>query len=387
MAKARVRKKHRIVAEVESNLIKCLRANNGLSRVEVAREMHLAPSTAGIYIDRLKHEGFLLEGEKVDRQFGRRPTLLTPNPDAGLFVGVDLEARNLMTTVVDFSMNVVDRIQRRIPAKASAATVLKEMTCSISKVTADNQHSLLGIGVGVPGVIDVERGLASEYPFFEDWHNVPVVGHLFEQFNVPVSLENNIRSMAMAELWLGKGMGLRNFVCLGVRTGIGVGIVINGELYCGSHGGAGEIGNWPVVDQGAAASKTRTLENTVSLSAILNHAHDASGQPADLTALREAAEAGDESVLKILSEAAMVHGMTLRQLHLLLDPDRIIIVGPMAELGQVFIDRIRAEMESMDGYATTNLEVENSEFGGFGGALGAAALALHRWRPVRVVEK
>src|SRR5690606_39053798 len=218
---------------------------DGLSRVEIARQMQLAPSTASIYVDRLISEGFLLEGEKVDRRFGRRPILLKPNPRAGLFVGVDIEAQNLMTTVVDFSMHVIDRVHRKISPRATAKQVLTLMSNSIASVIRPQTFPLLGIGVGVPGVIDFEKGLASEYAFLPGWNNVPVVSHLADQFKVPVSLENNIRSMAMAELWLGKGVGQRNFVCLGVRAGIGVGIVINGELYRGSHGGAGEIGNWP----------------------------------------------------------------------------------------------------------------------------------------------
>src|SRR5690606_30903690 len=82
MPRSSIRTKHKLVAEIEANLIKRLRAHDGLSRVEIARQMQLAPSTASIYVDRLISEGFLLEGEKVDRRFGRRPILLKPNPRA-----------------------------------------------------------------------------------------------------------------------------------------------------------------------------------------------------------------------------------------------------------------------------------------------------------------
>lgn len=383
MSRPTIRTKHKIVAEVEANLIKQMRRGDGLSRVEVARELHLAPSTASIYVDRLKGEGFLIEGEKVDRRFGRRPTLLKPNPDAGRFVGVDFEAQNLMTTVVDFSMQVIDRVHHKISAKATADQVLAKMVDSIASVSIPKSSPLLGIGVGVPGVINFEKGLASEYPFVPGWQNVPIVNHLTKHFEVPVSLENNIRSMAMAELWLGKGMNLRNFVCLGVRTGIGIGIVINGELFRGSHGGAGEIGNWPAYTSDNRNVCAHSLESTVSLPAILDRASKAFGKPLDLPGLREVVATGHSKVTQVLHEAALVHAMTLRQLHLLFDPDRIIIVGPLAELGEVFLSQVKTAMEQQSGYAVAQIEITNSDFGGFGGALGAAATALHNWKPDR----
>lgn len=383
MPRQTIRTKHKIVAEVEANLIKQMRRGDGLSRVEVSRALNLAPSTASIYVDRLKKEGFLIEGEKIDRRFGRRPTLLKPNPDAGRFVGVDFEAQNLMTTVVDFSMQVIDRVHRKISSKATVDQVLAKMVDSIASVSIPKSSPLLGIGVGVPGVINFEKGLASEYPFVPGWQNVPIVNHLAQHFKVPVSLENNIRSMAMAELWLGKGIGLKNFICLGVRTGIGIGIVINGELFRGSHGGAGEIGNWPAYTSANCNTCANSLESTVSLPSILERASKAFGKPLDLSGLREVVATGHTKVSQVLHEAALAHAMTLRQLHLLFDPDRIIIVGPLAELGEVFLDQVKSAMEQEDGYAVAQIEIANSDFGGFGGALGAAATALHSWKPDR----
>src|SRR3954470_12523628 len=115
MARPSIRTKHQIIAEVEADFLKRIRIHGGLSRVDLARKLRLAPSTAGIYADRLLKQGFLLEGEEVDRKYGRRPTLLTPNPRAGRFIGVDFEAHSLMTTVVDFSLQIVHRFRRTVP--------------------------------------------------------------------------------------------------------------------------------------------------------------------------------------------------------------------------------------------------------------------------------
>src|SRR5262249_41012784 len=109
MPRSVIKTKHRIVAHLEADLLKQVRKHNGLSRVELARALRLAPSTAGIYVDRLKRAGLLVEGEVAERKHGRRPTLLVPNPRAGRFVGIDFEAHTLMTTVVDFSLQAINR--------------------------------------------------------------------------------------------------------------------------------------------------------------------------------------------------------------------------------------------------------------------------------------
>ena len=103
---------------------------------------------------------------------------------------------------------------------------------------------MLGIGVGVPGIIDPVTNVAVRYDLIRGWSNVPLGARLAKRFGVPVFLENNIRSMALAELWFGGGRGLRNFVCVGIRSGIAAGVVVNGRLLHGAQYRAGEIGHW-----------------------------------------------------------------------------------------------------------------------------------------------
>src|SRR5690606_12478264 len=119
---------------------------------------------------------------------------------------------------------------RTLAKGESVDQILQKIEEAIQTAIRNSRLPLLGIGVGVPGVIDSQRGVASHYESVSGWENVPITERLTRKFKVPVHLENNIRSMAMAELWLGQGLGLRNFVCFGVRIGIGVGIFINGEL-------------------------------------------------------------------------------------------------------------------------------------------------------------
>jgi glucokinase len=382
MPRRAIRTKHQLVARVEAELLQRLRAHDGLSRVDLARELQLAPSTAGIYVDRLLRERFILESRKAGREQGRPPTLLVPNPDGGRFVGVDFEARSILATVVDFSQQMVKQARRAIREDDSVERILGRIAEIVRAVNDGDKRPLLGIGVGVPGTIDPVTGVALGYKFIPGWKDVPLAGRLAEEFGVPVHLENNIRSMAMAEQWFGQGRGLRNFVCLGVRTGIGAGIVADGRLLRGEHGSAGEIGRWIAPVDSTQGEKSRcTLESVASLQVVLAAASAAMKCEIDLGALRAAAEAGNRKILHVLGRAADVHGWAIHQLQLLFDPQRLILVGPLADLGPVFLDLLEKSVRRYSPEEPS--EIVNSTLGQFSGAFGAAALALHQWKPVR----
>ena len=383
MPRRAIRTKHQIVARVEAELLRRLRAHDGLSRVDLARELQLAPSTAGIYVDRLLRDRFIMESRKAGREQGRPPTLLVPNPDGGRFVGVDFEARSIVATVVDFSQQMVKQARRAIREGDSVERILGRIEEIIHAMCDGDKRPLLGIGVGVPGKIDPVRGVALGYKFIPGWKDVPLAGRLAEEFGVPVQLENNIRSMAMAELWFGQGRGLRNFVCLGVRTGIGAGIVADGHLLRGEHGSAGQIGKWLASGISATGGKSPacTLESIASLQVILAAASAAMKSEMDLAALRTAAEAGNRKILQVLERAAEAHGWAIHQLQLVFDPQRVILVGPLADLGPVYLDLLS---ESVRRHSPEEPpEIVNSTLGQFSGAFGAAALALHQWKPAR----
>jgi predicted NBD/HSP70 family sugar kinase len=378
-----IRTKHQIVARVEAELLRRLRAHEGLSRVELARELDLAPSTAGIYVDRLLRDRFIVESHKAGREQGRPPTLLVPNPDGGRFVGVDFEARSILATVVDFSQQVVKQARRAIREGDSVERILARIEEVIHTVNDGDKRPLLGIGVGVPGTIDPELGIARGYEFIPGWKDVPLAARLAAEFGVSVYLENNIRSMAMAELWFGQGRGSRNFVCLGVRTGIGAGIVADGQLLRGEHGNAGQIGKWLVPGAATAGGKSSlcTLESVASLRSILAGAGAATKSDVDLTALCAEAGAGNRKVIPVLERAAEVHGWAIHQLQLLFDPQRVILVGPLADLGPAYLEPLRAAVRRHS--PDLQPEIVTSTLGQFSGAFGAAALALHQWKPAR----
>lgn len=386
-----------VIGSVKQQLIQRVRLADGVSRVELARRLNLAPSTVGVYVDRLIEEGYLLEGHKARKAAGRPPTILQLNPQAGEFVGVDFDARQMAATSVDFSQQVLRQEVSQIQSSDSADHVVQRIESAISAVVRPRR--LLGIGVAVPGVIDAERGLARHYQYIRGWQDIPLVERLSRKFKVPVFLENNIRAMALAEQWFGLARGISHFICLGIRSGIGAGIVIHGRLHRGHDGLAGEIGGWPAdsaeKSQRSGTRRRATLEEVASVKAILQQLAHAiqQGDSTQLTLKRHvvlledmliAAKAGDPLVLQVLSRAARVVGKVIAKLSLLLNPEQVIIAGPLAELTDAFLrPLIEATNKRLEPVHARRPQIVASGFGHFGGALGAAALAVHQWSPVQ----
>jgi predicted NBD/HSP70 family sugar kinase len=386
--------KHQTIANQHADLLRRVRAQEGLSRIELARSLNLAPSTVGIYVNHLVEQGYLFEGKATERDFGRPPTILALNPQGGRFIGVDFEARNIMAVAVDFSQRPLKRFHDTIAVGEPVENILKKIEHAIETLVADDERTALGIGVGVPGVIDPANGIARSYKHIKGWEDVPLVSRLNKRFGVPVFLENNIRTMALAEHWFGQGRGVNNFICVGVRSGIGAGIIIDGQIYHGADNRAGEIGDWPCVFPqlerlGEAKPFVRLEETTCFRSVGHRLARTARHNPnslvvpgteAPLESLRQAAQDGDPEVLAILDRAAQAFGMTFNQLQCAFNPEKIILAGVFTVFEGLFLERLQKHLNHFATPSGVPMAV-NSGLGEFNGALGAAALAVHEWKP------
>src|SRR5580698_11029919 len=131
------------IANIESEILKQVRAHPGISRISVARKLQIAPSTVGNYIGRLIAEGFLVESEKADYESGRPPTAIRLNAEGGQFIGVDFEARNIMAMAVDFSDRPLKHAHREIQKSDLAAEIIKKIEQAIDEILPDKDAKLL----------------------------------------------------------------------------------------------------------------------------------------------------------------------------------------------------------------------------------------------------
>lgn len=392
------------MASVDSEILKRVRACPGVSRIALARELHIAPSTVGNYVSRLITEGFLLESEKSENEGGRPPTALRLDPDGGQFIGVDFEARNIMAMAVDFSDRPLKHAHRSIQETDSVVQIIEKIEEAIVEVLPENQSRLLAIGVGVPGLVDPNKGIAIHYKYINHWQNVSLAEPLAKRFGVPVYLENTVRSMTLAELWFGQGRGGRDWLCVGIRSGIGAGIVAGGQLQRGADYRAGEIGRWRCPHPARSVSRffmngdsqsELELQEISSVRAVVKALErarkdtkksvlSAHPQPLVFADVVRAAQQRDALTTQVIEAAADMLGWAVGQLSLALNPDRVILAGPLTLLGDMLLDPLRTRAEKILTASGGEIpSILNSSMGEYSGALGAAALAVHEWKPAR----
>jgi predicted NBD/HSP70 family sugar kinase len=355
-----------------------IRSRRATSRRSLADVMALSPTTAGFYVDQLISKGYILEAGLDQNGMGRPKRSLSVRGDAGWFAGVEFNAERVQAVRVDFSGKLAASQLRLLPEGANTAEILKEVKSAITALQKNARSLLLGIGIGAPGVIDPELGLGLEYAFVSDWQKVPVTKTLRSSFEVDVVLENNLRTIAVAERWFGRGRNLDDYVILGPRSGFGVAIVHGGNLFGGTNNAAGEIGQWPwrlakqpceLHDQLSSIAIWRRLSGSSSRAKLPSNFH---------AALSKFADAKSKQRDSVVNDFANVLGC----LHLLLDSSAYLLHGPLTALGMQFCDEVVAQISSLIPMLRTRLpRFFPSQLGDDAGALGAAGLAMERWEP------
>lgn len=377
-------------ADFGAEIIRKVREHEGLSRVELARVLGVAASTIGRHVDALVATGYFTETLEPTREAGRPPTKLRPDPKRGCFLGVDFYADMMFATAVDFAQQTITR--RRVPLKGSEGVeaVMKQLLMTLADVQSETKLPLLAVGLAVPGRVDTSRGIGLKYVHVPGWENVPVADIVTKAMNAPVFVENNIRTMALAERWFGEGQGCQELICLGVRYGVAAGVIRNGSLATGHLELGGEIRGWncPVFDATKEKWEWRAgavLEKHASIAAVLARCNELrSGKALDLEGFLEAVRKEDKNALIALREVAAVHGWAIAQMVQLIDPEMVVLAGPLTALGDVYLEAVSNIALQFESDYHPSVAIRISELGEYAGAVGAAALALERWRPADV---
>jgi predicted NBD/HSP70 family sugar kinase len=303
---------------------------------------------------------------------------LAVETSGGWFAGLEFTAARAQVVAVDFAGRALHTHAFPIPEAPRAEAVIETLKEALRQTIRLIAKPLLGIGVGVPGLVDVKKGIARYSVIFQGWRDVPLRRILEKDFNVPVRLENNLRTIAMAERWFGGGRVVDDFAVLGPRSGFALAQVREGRLAVGVHQAIGEIGLWPwPTPQGE-----RLLHEVLSAPAIWRRLAGKTADaavPSDLQAAL-ARHAKDDTAAwhAVVDDFARVVGMT----HLLIDAGIYFLHGPLVALKERFClaisERAAALMPSLK---DTPLQVVPTSLGDTAGGLGAACLVMETWDP------
>jgi glucokinase len=314
--------------------------------------------------------------------------------DSSLLYGaIDLGGTKLRSIVVDASGRILgDDIRLSHTAEGLEAVLGRMVECldaSLVKAGVKRQ-GLAALGVASPGAVDAARGIVPDAPQLPGWKDVPLAWLLEERLKVPTKLENDATAAALGEHRFGAGRGSRHMLYITISTGVGGGIIIDGEMYRGASGAAGELGH-VVIDMNGPPCRCGArgcLESLVSGTAIAKWGEElvAKGKSPLLAEMREregpvtaemmsrAVKAGDEAARVYAGEVGFYLGVALAGFVNIFNPEVIVIGGGVSLSGEMFMDKALATMESRAmRQPLKDVRVKLSALGDFGGALGMVA--------------
>ena len=312
---------------------------------------------------------------------GRRVAEVTLNPDAGVVAGVDIGNRHVRVAVADLAHNVLAEQRVALPLGHRADEAINRSMALVRRLVrqADRDLGQLRcIAVGIPGPILAGAGRLGTPNVLPGWAGVEVTAAFSEQLGVRAVVDNDANLGALAESVWGRARGVPDFAYLKISTGIGAGLVLNGELYRGSLGTAGEIGHTTIEEDGAVCrcGNRGCLETMAAAPALLELLRAAYGN-LTLEDLLRLSAAGDIGCRRVIADAGRHIGVAVANLCNLLNPGLIIVGGELAAAGDLLLNSIRESMarRAMSA-AERTAEVVTGAFAERTAVLGAVALAL-----------
>ncbi len=373
----------------------------GISRAELAQRMDLSRAAMTAIANDLLESGVVRESESRSRHNGRPPIILEINPARGFVAGIDMGASHISVILADFSAQVIDEVEVPFNIAAPPKVCLdqaSDLLVDLLKKHELTASSLKAIGLGVPGPIASEAGMVLAPPIMPGWDGYPIQASLEEKWNLPVSLNNDAELGAIGEWAYGAGRGENFLAYIKVGTGIGSGILLNGQVYRGATGSAGEIGHLTIEENGplCECGNVGCLEALAGGRAIARQAKEAIrkgnrtllaslGPIEEITArdVASAARRGDLVAQQIISRAGSYLGIAIAGLVNLLNPRMVIVGGGVAQVGDLLLQPIRDTVarRSLLASARTvkiNTAVLRRHSSSMGAVVQALSIALHQ---------
>jgi predicted NBD/HSP70 family sugar kinase len=366
-------------------VIHALRDEGMLSRADIARRTGLSRSTVSSLVGELQADGLVVERSEPAVAFGdqggRPPTLLSFAASAGVAVGIDFDHHHVRVAVSDLSSHILaerlqpldtDRLARE--GLDVAATLVEE----VLEESGARREAVIGAGMCLPGPIHRSTGGTGSRSILPGWVGVSAAAEMRRRLELPITVDNDANLAALAEAAFGAGREARDLVYLMISSGLGAGLVLNGRLYRGADGLAGELGHVIVRPDGPVCrcgnrGCLETVAGTDALAATLLAEHGPLGGR-DIARL---ARAGDPACRAAIADAGRALGTAAATLVNVLNPELLIVGGDLAGAGDLLLDGMR---ETLAGGAlpdsAAGARVVIGSLGERATVLGAIALVL-----------
>lgn len=327
-----------------------------LSRRDAARITGLSAASVTKLVKPMITHGYLVENVREAGVPGRPQIPLQVDAGRHHAVGIKLMDGEIVGVVVDLHAEVqsAHRMKFADTRPSGVVSIIEEMTSVLLDRCPVERDRLLGIGIGLGGHINGTKGVVVESPFL-GWRNVPLRALVAERMQLPVVIENDVNTLAVSEQWFGAGSSFSSFALVTIGVGVGCAFVLDGQLWRGVSGAAGEFGHM-VVDPGGPAchcGKRGCLEAVVGDNAIAAAMSSAVGTRfTKVSQVVSRAHGGDPAARRVFTEAGTALGRAIASLLNLLNPPLVILSGEGITASDLFIDALRSELER-DSFSTT----------------------------------
>ncbi|OEJ34241.1 ROK family transcriptional regulator [Streptomyces subrutilus] len=361
-------------------VVRAVRLAGSLTQAEIARATGLSAATVSNIVRELKEGGTV---EVTDTSAGgRRARSVSLSGDAGIVIGVDFGHTHLRVAVGNLAHQVLAEEAEPLDVDASWVEGFDRAEALVGRLIAGIGVSLdkaIGVGLGVPGPIDVESGTLGSTAILPGWAGINPREELSRRLGVPVYVDNDANLGALGELVWGSGRGVKDLAYIKVASGVGAGLVINGQIYRGPGGTAGEIGHITLDESGPVCrcGNRGCLETFAAARYVLPLLQGSHGPELTMERVVELARDGDPGCRRVITDVGRHIGSGVASLCNLLNPSRVVLGGSLAEAGELVLAPIR---ESVGRYAIPSaarqLSVLTGSLGGRAEVLGALALVL-----------
>ncbi|WDL95356.1 ROK family transcriptional regulator [Alicyclobacillus sp. ALC3] len=371
-----------LIKELNKNIImNLIRNQSPISRAQISVESGLNKATVSSIVDEFIQEGLVIELGSVRSAVGRRPRMLGFNATAGYAIGVELGIDYVRVLTVDLAGRVVSSYESPLPTTDVRSVVAEIVNCINEEVTKTPQSKLgiIGVGLGVPGLVDFASGNVLYAPNL-GWSDVPLRAYLEAHINLPVFIDNEANTGALAEQLFGVGTADENAVYFSTGAGIGVGIVLNHTLIRGSGGTAGEFGHMIVEARGLRCScgSRGCLEMYASTRALVSKYTQLAGAAVPFDEIMHRLAVGEQNAIEAVDSVGRYLGMGISNVINGLNPSLVVIGNRLSEAGEYLLNSVKEVIHTAAlGVPGSLARVELSSLGRNATATGAASLALN----------
>lgn len=375
--------RHNTIRDINKQIVlNYVRARSPISRAEIARETSLQRSTVSSIVEMLRDEGLIEEIGTGDSTGGRKPTLLRLKRGTPVAIGVDVTPRETTIALADLAGTILR--QEKFPTSPDLEYMNDQILSKVAAFADEFSGFDLEVGMTVPGIADQNSGNIAYIPYFQ-WSDWDIARMITERTGLTVSVDNDANAVALAELWFGSLSirRTRNFIMVMVAEGIGTGIVIDGQVYRGEFGAAGEFGHMYVADKApvpCSCGRSDCWEAHASEKAFIGRysasAGGGHGVPIDIDHLIDLAMSGEKLASKTLKETASFLGLGISNLVIGLSPEVIVLGGSIIRGWDLIKEEITKFAKRSIRQEVSVADIVPSTLGGSPTIVGAISLVL-----------